>query len=67
MKKFLEKYVNDILMKMFGSRKFWYTVVGILTTVLSENFGLNPLEVKNILIGISSLVIGQGVADINKK
>ena len=67
MKKFLEKYLNGILLKMFGSRKFWYTVIGILTTVLSDTFGLNPEEVKNILIGISSLVIGQGIADVSKK
>ena len=67
MKKFLEKYLNGILLKMFGSRKFWYTVIGILTTVLSEKFGLNAEEVKGILISISALVLGQGVADINKK
>jgi|TARA_R100001143_G_scaffold40817_1_gene37180 hypothetical protein len=67
MKKFLEKYFNNLMLKMFGSRKFWYTCVGILTTVLSDKFGLNPAEVKNILIAISSLVIGQGVADIGKK
>lgn len=67
MKKFLEKYVNGILMKMFSSRKFWYTVVGILTSVLSDKFGLNPEEVKNILLSISALVLGQGIADVAKK
>ena len=67
MKKFLEKYVNGILMNMFSSRKFWYTVVGILTTVLSEKFGLDAEEVKNILLSISALVLGQGIADVAKK
>ena len=67
MKKFLEKYVNGMLMKMFGSRKFWYTIVGILTSVLSEKFGLNAEEAKGILLSISALVMGQGIADINKK
>jgi|TARA_R110002124_G_scaffold211084_1_gene377432 hypothetical protein len=66
MKKFLEKYVNGILMNMFSSRKFWYTVVGILTTVLSEKFGLDAEEVKGILLSISALVLGQGIADIKK-
>tara|TARA_R110001606_G_scaffold343916_1_gene492549 strand:+ start:273 stop:476 length:204 start_codon:yes stop_codon:yes gene_type:complete len=67
MKKFLEKYVNGILMSMFSSRKFWYTVVGILTTVLSEKFGLDPEEVKGILLSVSALVLGQGIADVAKK
>ena len=67
MKKFLEKYVNNILLKMFASRKFWYTIVGILTSVLSEKFNLNPDEVKGILLSISTLVLGQGIADIRKK
>ena len=67
MKKFIEKYVNEIILKMFGSRKFWYTVIGVLTTLLSEKFGLNPEEVKNILISISALVLGQGIADVTKK
>ena len=66
MKKFLEKYVNGILMNMFSSRKLWYTVVGILTTVLSEKFGLDAEEVKGILLSISALVLGQGIADIKK-
>jgi len=67
MKKFIEKYVNEIILKMFGSRKFWYTVIGVLTTLLSEKFGLNSEEVKNVLISISSLVLGQGIADVAKK
>tara|TARA_R100000963_G_C4574337_1_gene57957 strand:- start:49 stop:252 length:204 start_codon:yes stop_codon:yes gene_type:complete len=67
MKKFLEKYFNSLMLKMFGSRKFWYTCVGILTTVLSDKFGLNPDEVKNILLSISALVVGQGIADVAKK
>ena len=66
MKKFLEKYLIGILMNMFSSRKFWYTVVGILTTVLSEKFGLDAEEVKGILLSISALVLGQGIADIKK-
>ena len=44
-------------MSMFSSRKFWYTVVGILTTVLSEKFGLDPEEVKGILLSNFSTCI----------
>jgi len=52
---------------MLRSRKFWYTVIGVLTTLLSEKLGLNPEEVKNILISIGALVLGQGFADQAKK
>ena len=62
--KFLSKYLVGSMLK---SRKFWYTVIGILTTILSENLGLNPDEVNNILMSIGALVLGQGFADMNKK
>ena len=61
---FLNKY---IIGSMLRSRKFWYTVIGIVTTLLSDTFGLNPGEVKNILISIGALVLGQGFADAAKK
>ena len=64
MKKFLEKY---LIGKMFSSRKFWSTVVGCVTTLLSDKFGLNPEEVRNILMSIGALVVGQGIADGAKK
>jgi hypothetical protein len=58
--------MKNILEKIFNSRKFWYTVVGVLTTLLSDTFGLNPEEVSNILMSIGALVLGQGLADIKK-
>jgi|TARA_R100001594_G_scaffold27813_1_gene52786 hypothetical protein len=62
--KFLSKY---IIGNMIKSKKFWYTVIGVLTTLLSDQFNLNPDEVNNILISIGALVLGQGFADMNKK
>ena len=62
--KFLSKY---IIGKMLKSKKFWYTVIGVLTTLLSDNLNLNPDEVNNILISIGALVLGQGFADQGKK
>ena len=58
--------MKNILEKIFSSRKFWYTVVGVLTTLLSDTFGLNPDELNNILMSIAALVLGQGIADTNK-
>ena len=64
MNDFLNKYLIGSMLK---SRKSWYTVIGIVTTLLSDTFGLNPEEVKNILISIGALVLGQGFADAAKK
>tara|TARA_Y100001963_G_scaffold158089_1_gene256466 strand:- start:709 stop:909 length:201 start_codon:yes stop_codon:yes gene_type:complete len=64
MNDFLSKY---IIGKMIKSRKFWYTVIGILTTLLSDTLNLNPEEVNNILMSIGALVLGQGFADMNTK
>ena len=52
---------------MFKSKKFWYTVIGVAATLLSDTLGLNPDEVKNILVSIGALVLGQGFADAAKK
>lgn len=64
MKKFLEKY---LIGQMIRSKKFWYTVVGVITTLISDTLGLNPDEVNNILMSIGALILGQGFADMSKK
>jgi|TARA_R100001594_G_scaffold121554_1_gene157453 hypothetical protein len=64
MKDLLSKYLVG---QMFKSKKFWYTVIGVAATLLSDTLGLNPEEVKNILISIGALVLGQGFADAAKK
>lgn len=61
---FLNKYLVGQMLK---SKKFWYTVIGVLTTLLSDTFGLNSEEVNKILMSIGALVLGQGFADAKKK
>jgi len=58
--------ILETLKRMLKSRKFLYTLIGCLTTLLSDNFGLNSEEVNNILMSIAALVIGQGIADTKK-
>tara|TARA_R100001244_G_scaffold130195_2_gene102126 strand:- start:55 stop:261 length:207 start_codon:yes stop_codon:yes gene_type:complete len=53
--------------QMLNSKKFWYALIGVLTTLLSDTLGLNPEEVNNILMSIAALILGQGFADMNKK
>jgi hypothetical protein len=54
------------LKRMISSRKFLYTCIGVITTLLSEKLSLNPDEVRNILMSIAALVLGQGIADAKK-
>ena len=64
----MKNWLSSVLLnKILYSRKFIYTCIGVLTTVLSEKLNLNPEEVNNILISIAALVLGQGFADMNKK
>tara|TARA_R100000664_G_C2751968_1_gene139254 strand:- start:1553 stop:1747 length:195 start_codon:yes stop_codon:yes gene_type:complete len=63
----MKKFIPLVLQGMFNSKKFWYAVIGVLTTLLNEKFGLNPEELRNILISIGALILGQGFADMNKK
>jgi|TARA_R100001530_G_scaffold24518_1_gene19866 hypothetical protein len=62
---------NWILMqtikKALGSRKFLYTVVGVVVQLLSDNWGIDAATSQNILYGIIALVLGQGWADASKK
>jgi hypothetical protein len=58
--------IFQTLKKMFASRKFLYTVVGIIVQLLSDNWGIDPEVSQNILYSLVALVIGQGVADSRK-
>ena len=53
--------------KALGSRKFLYTVVGVIVQLLSDNWGIDAATYQNILYGIIALVLGQGWADASKK
>lgn len=64
----MKNWLQTLILKgMFNSKKFWYMVIGVLTTILADTFNLNPDEVNNILISIGALILGQGFADMNKK
>jgi len=67
MTKLFSWFQGLVVKQMFNSKKFWYMVIGVLTTVFSDTFNLNPDEVNNILMSIGALILGQGFADMNKK
>tara|TARA_R110000787_G_scaffold156160_3_gene270074 strand:- start:4998 stop:5192 length:195 start_codon:yes stop_codon:yes gene_type:complete len=59
--------IYQTLKRMFSSRKFLYTVVGIIVQLLSDTWGIDPEVSQNILYSLVALVLGQGIADANKK
>jgi hypothetical protein len=63
MKKWL---ILQTLKRMISSRKFLYTIVGIIVQLLSDNWGIDPEVSQNILYSLVALVIGQGIADSRK-
>ena len=67
MKKLKNWFTGLFIKQIFKSKKFIYTLIGVLTTLLSKEFGLNPDEVSKILMSIAALVVGQGLSDIAKK
>ena len=54
------------LKRAISSRKFLYTAIGCIATLLSDSLGLDAAEVKNLLVSIAALVLGQGIADARK-
>lgn len=58
--------ILQTIKKMISSRKFLYTVVGIIVQLLSDNWGIDPEVSQSILYSLIALVIGQGIADTKK-
>lgn len=64
----MKSWITNLIIKgMFGSRKFIYALIGVLTTLFSEKFGLNSEEVNNILMSIAALILGTSLADFGKE
>ena len=58
---------NVLLGKILNSRKFVYAVTGIITPILMNKFGWSPEVAETVWQTFLVLILGQGVADINKK
>lgn len=56
----------DILKKMFGSRKFWYTMGAIFIPFIASKLGLGEADVEKVYYAILTLILGQGIADVAK-
>jgi len=58
---------NWLVSQILNSKKFWYAIIGILTSIFSERLGLDPEQIEGILISIGALILGQGFADFGKE
>ena len=64
----MKSWITNLIIKgMFGSKKFIYALIGVLTTLFSEKLNLDPTEVNNILMSIAALILGTSLADFGKE
>ena len=64
----MKNWITSVLVnKIFNSRKFVYAVTGIITPILMNKFGWSPEVAETVWQTFLVLILGQGVADINKK
>ena len=59
--------LTQTIKKALSSKKFLYTVVGIIVQLCSDTWGIDPEVSQNILYSCIALVLGQGYADANVK
>ena len=55
--------LTQTIKKALSSRKFLYTIAGIVVQLLSDTWGINPEVSQSILYSTIALVLGQSVAD----
>jgi|TARA_R100001129_G_scaffold152026_1_gene114330 hypothetical protein len=58
---------NVVLGQILHSKKFIYAVTGIVVPFLMSKFGWAPEVAETVWQTFLVLILGQGVADINKK
>jgi hypothetical protein len=59
--------LTQTIKKALGSKKFLYTIAGIIVQLLSDTWGIDPEVSQSILYSTIALVLGQGIADNAKK
>tara|TARA_R110002012_G_scaffold1170_7_gene4904 strand:+ start:1646 stop:1840 length:195 start_codon:yes stop_codon:yes gene_type:complete len=64
----MKNWITSVLVnKILNSRKFVYALTAIVTPWLMTNFGWSPEVAETVWQTFLVLILGQGVADINKK
>ncbi len=55
-----------LIRQMFSSKKFWYAVASIVVPAIVTYLGVSPETATEIFYAALTLIVGQGIADINK-
>ena len=56
-----------IISQMLSSKKFWYTIAGIVVPLIVRYLGVDEATATNLFYAALTLVVGQGIADSGKK
>lgn len=52
---------------IFTSKKFIYAISSVIVPIIITNLGVDETTATNLFYALLTLVLGQGIADINKK
>jgi hypothetical protein len=64
----MKDWITNVLMnKILNSRKFVYGLTGVIVPILMTKFGWGADVAETVWHTALVLILGQGVADINKK
>ena len=55
-----------LIRQMFSSKKFWYAVASIVVPAIVTYLGVSSETATEIFYAALTLIVGQGIADINK-
>tara|TARA_R110001583_G_scaffold40461_2_gene129230 strand:- start:1283 stop:1462 length:180 start_codon:yes stop_codon:yes gene_type:complete len=55
-----------LIRQMFSSKKFWYAVASIVVPAIVTYLGVSADTATEIFYAALTLIVGQGIADINK-
>jgi len=56
-----------VLKGMMNSKKFWYAIGSVIIPVIMTKLGVDEVTASNLYYALLALVLGQGLADMNKK
>ena len=64
----MKNWFNTLFVKgIFTSKKFIYAISSVIVPVIMTNLGVDETTATNLFYALLTLVLGQGIADINKK
>lgn len=64
----LKNWLQTLIVNgMFSSKKFWYAIGSVIIPVIMTKLGVDELTASNLFYALLTLVLGQGLADMNKK